>query len=336
MRPSTGWSSREPEVANSEEKLWQIARGFQASRILLTAAELGVFAALGDGSATSAEVARKIGADPRATDRLMNALVALELMTKKGGRFANSADACELLVPGKPDYIGGAIGHTLSLWRRWSTLTDAVKAGTSVIEREPGFVEPFIAAMHHHASRLAGAMVGHLDLADVRRALDVGGGSGAYSIAFCRANAELRAVVFDLPDVVPLTRSYVREAGMADRITTVAGDYNVDELGSGFQFVWLSQILHANSAAENAALIRKCRAALGPGGRIAIQEFIIDPDRTSPAGAALFSLNMLVGTRAGDTYTEAEITEWLSAAGFEHVRRVDPPESGTSLMLADA
>jgi len=319
---------------NGEERLWQIARGFHVSRILLTAVELGVFAAVGDGSKTSAEVASEIGTDPRATDRLMNAVVALDLMAKDGGRFSNSPDVRELLVPGKPGYIGAALGHAVSLWRSWSTLTDAVRAGTSVVKRDPGFTEPFIAAMHHFATQLADMVIGHLDLAGVRRVLDVGGGSGAYSIAFCRAKPELQAVVFDLPEVVPLTQRYVREAAMADQIATVAGDYNVDDLGSGFQLVWLSQILHANSADENAALIRKCRAALDPGGRIAIQDFIIDPDRISPPSAALFSLNMLVGTHAGDTYTEVEIAEWLSAAGFSHIRRVDPPESGTSLMLA--
>lgn len=325
-------------MSNTADRIWELARAFQPSRIVLSAVELGVFAAIGDGSATSVQVAERIDAEPRATGRLMNALVALGLLAKDGDLFSNTDETRELLVPGKPGYIGGALGHAVSLWQSWSTLTDAVRAGHAVLDRQGAdrerFVVPFIAAMHTFASAQAQEIISQIDLGNVRRVLDVGGGSGAYSIAMCNAKADLEAVIFDQPDVVPLTQKYAAEAGLADRISTVTGDFNVDELPSGFDLAFLSQVLHSNSREECAELIKRAWRALNPGGRIVVQEFVIDENRASPPQAAMFSLNMLVGTPAGDTYTEREIRAWLEDAGFVDIRRIDPEGTGTTMLVA--
>lgn len=323
-------------MAEGVERIWEIARGFQPSRVLLSAVELGIFEALGDGEQTSAEVASKIGADARATDRLMDALVALGLLTNEGQQFANSPDTREFLVTGKPDYAGGALGHVINLWQTWSTLTDAVRAGTSVVERRaegrPDQAKSFMAAMHLFAGNGAPQILAEIDLTSVKRVLDIGGGSGAYSIAFCRAMPDLESVVFDLPDIVPITREYASQAGFADRISTVIGDFNERELPTGFDLVYMSQILHSNSREQNAELIKKAYRSLNSGGQVVIQEFVVNEDRVSPPGPVLFALNMLVGTQAGDTFTENEIRAWLADADFADIRRVDPP-TGTTLLM---
>ena len=324
-------------MANGSDRIWEMARGFQASRVLLTAVELGIFPALADGPKTSGQTAAKIGADARATDRLMNALVVLGLLEKRGDGFNNGPLASESLVPGRPQYMGGALGHLLSLWRSWSTLTEAVRTGTCAPSRTSApdvFFRPFIAAMHYNAENNAPAVMSQIDLSSVRRTLDVGGGSGAYSMAFCRAKPELQAVVFDRPEVVPLTRDYAAAAGLERRISTVEGDFTRDELPHDFDLAFLSQVLHSNSREENAALMKRVARALNPGGQIVIQEFVVDEGRTSPPQPVLFALNMLVGTEAGDTYTESEIRGWLDAAGFRRPRRVDVPGRGTTLLLA--
>lgn len=323
-------------MANGQERIWEIARSFQASRVVLSAVELGIFSALGDDSLTAAEVASKIGADPRATDRLMDALVVLGLLTKEGERFANSPDAAEILVEGKPNYAGGAIGHIINLWDSWSTLTHAVRAGTAVYERRaedrPEQARSFMAAMHLFASENAPKVLDEIDLTGVRRVLDVGGGSGAYSIAFCRAKPDLTSTVFDLPDIAPITREYASGTGFGDNISTVTGDFNVDDLPTGFDLVYMSQILHSNSREENARLIKQAYNAANSGGQVVVQEFVVNEDRVSPPQPVLFALNMLVGTQAGDTFTESEIHAWLSDAGFTDIRRADPP-TGTTLIM---
>lgn len=317
----------------TREQIRSIAYAFQESRILLTAHELGLFTALGNGRHTSAGIASLIGTDPRATDRLMNALCAMGLLTKENGRFSNSPAARDCLVSDSPGYLGGLM-HTVHLWDTWTTLTEAVRRGTSVPlrgagGRGEGWLQAFIAAMHDRAVRQAPAVVGQIDLSGVSRILDVGGGSGAYAMAFVRANAGISATVFDLPDVLPLTRTYIEREGLSQRVTTAPGDYLKDTLGKDFDLVFLSAIIHSNSPQENAELILKCARALRPGGRVVVQDFIMDEERLTPSHGAIFALNMLVGTESGDTYTEAEVSGWMTAAGLSGVSRQGTP-FGTS------
>jgi SAM-dependent methyltransferase len=304
-----------------------MARAFFRSRILLTAYELGLFTALGEAGKTSAEVAKELGTDPRATDRLMNALTVLGLLDKEEGLFGNTPAASRYLVEGKPEYMAGLM-HTVNLWDSWSTLTDAVRAGTSVFERPGGEAgerrtDAFIAAMHYGASLRAERVVAALDLAGVSRVLDVGGGSGAYAMAFVRACDGITATVFDLPPVTPLTRRYVEAEGLSDKVEVVEGDANVDELPRGYDLVFMSQLLHSNSAEENEALIANGAASLNAGGRLVVQDFVVDEGRAGPPRPVIFALNMLVATEAGDTYTESEIRGWMGAAGLREIQRID-------------
>jgi len=312
--------------AQSSSAILDIAYRFRQSRILLTAFELGLFTELGSQTKPASEVAKALGTNERATDRLMDALCAMELLKKKNDKFSNTPATARFLVKGKPDYLAGLM-HTAHLWNSWSTLSDAVRAGTSVVTRAAprndgmGWVEAFIAAMHMRAYKTAPDVVRLIDLKDVRRMLDLGGGSGAYSMAFVRAARDLRSVIFDLPTVTPLTRKYVETERLGERIQTVDGDYTVDSFGHGYDLVFLSAIIHSNSVEINKMLVRKAFNALNPNGQIVIQDHLMIEDRTAPLAGALFSLNMLVGTKEGDTFTESQIRSWLTDAGFGKIQR---------------
>jgi 2-polyprenyl-3-methyl-5-hydroxy-6-metoxy-1,4-benzoquinol methylase len=315
----------------------ELATAFQASRVLLTGVELRIFSLIGTGGLTSADVAAKAGCHPRATDRLLNALCALGLLEKRDGRFHNTADTLRYLVDSSPEYAAG-LGHTISLWDTWSGLTGSVRSGSPAVrrainDRGDNWLEPFIAAMHHRARVQADQIAAMLPAGPASRALDVGGGSGAFSIAMARRHPGLRAVVFDLPNVVPLTQRYVAEAGLTDAVTTATGDYLADSLPGGFDLVFLSAVVHSNSAGTNASLIRKCAASLQPGGHLALLDWVMSPDRVLPAAGAMFALNMLVGTDEGDTFTEAEISGWMAGAGLTGIERRTTP-FGTDLLTA--
>jgi predicted O-methyltransferase YrrM len=302
---------------------------FEKSRVLLTAFELGLFTELADEWRDSAQVAGALGTDARATDRLMNALCAFGILIKEGNRFRNSEPAARLLVKGKPTYMAGLM-HIVDLWTSWSKLTEAVRRGTWVPKtpldhRETKEVEAFISAMHANGQARAPAVIGMLDLKGVSTVLDIGGGSGAYAMAFARANPGLRATVFDLPNVLPLTRGYLREAGLENRIDTVAGDYFTDNLGKGFDLAFLSMIIHSNSPAQNRALFQSVHDALNASGRIVIHEMVVDENRIWPPYAVVFALNMLVNTESGDSFTQAEIYSWMKDAGFREFQRLDTP-----------
>ncbi len=318
------------------DAIMQTVMAFQKSRILLTAFELELFTALAGGSKTSEEAAERLGVDKRALDRLMNALCTMELLVKKGNMFANTPAAQKFLVKGSPEFLGGFY-HSNHLWDTWSSLTGAVRSGKSVFERKiddrgEEWLTAFIAAMHYRASRTAPSVVAKLDLANVSRVLDVGGGSGAFAMAFVKAKEDIKAVVFDLPNVIPLTGGYIEQEGFHGKVDVVVGDYHTDELGSGYDLIFLSAVIHSNSVEQNIKLIQKCAKALNPGGQVVIQDFIMNEARTDPGMGAIFALNMLVGTEAGDTFTEKEVKDWLSMAGLAAITKVDS-SLGNSLVI---
>lgn len=322
---------------STPEDIHRIATAFQQSRVLLTAVELDLFTAIGNKSLSSDNIAARLGTGIRATDRLLNALCAIGLVSKKNNLFSNTPAATNFLIKNKKGYMAGLM-HTSGLWKTWSTLTDAVKKGSKAVrdpitKRSSEWFEAFIAAMHHRAAANAPGVVAKLDFSKTSKMIDIGGGSGAYAMAFVRAKKEMTATVFDLPNVIPLTKKYVAEAGFLDRINFVKGDYNINEFGKDYDLVFFSAIIHINSPDKNQSLMDKAARALKPGGQVAIQDFIMDKDRTTPPFGTFFALNMLVGTEDGDTYTEAEVKSWLKKSGFTGIRRLEG-EGPASMIIA--
>jgi (2Fe-2S) ferredoxin/2-polyprenyl-3-methyl-5-hydroxy-6-metoxy-1,4-benzoquinol methylase len=311
------------------DDLTQRIRGFQESRVLLTAIELDVFSAVQSGGTVN-EVSGKLETNARATEMLLNVLVSMGLLSKENGIFRNTPVSARYFVSGSPDDARAAFMHTVHLWDRWSTLSECVRRGTAVDSRETSergdrWTTAFIAAMHRNAIERAPEVVQSVGAEGIARMLDVGGGSGAYSIAFARANDGLHAEILDVPAVVQIAQSYVEQAGLSARIKTRVGDLRTDSFGKGFDLVFVSAICHMLSFEENEDLIGRCYKAIAPNGRLVVQEFFLEKDKTSPLMAALFSLNMLVGTKAGSSYSIEECAGWLKRAGFQDMRHIRLP-----------
>jgi precorrin-6B methylase 2 len=319
----------------TEKDLMEAVYGFRASRIILTAFELGLFTLLGDQALTAPRLAARSGTDPRGCERLLNALCALGLVKKSGAGFRNARISRERLVRGRPSYMAG-LYHSAGQWQSWSTLTQAVRRGGAVLVRPAARDDErrrgFIAAMHARASKQAPRIVSLLDLSNAGRALDIGAGSGAYAMALAAAKKGMRVTAFDLPEVLALTREYVRRAGMLRRIDFLAGNFNRGGFGTGYDLVLLSAIVHMNDAGQNRRLIGRAAAALNRGGQLVVQDFIMRPDRTRPAVGAFFALNMLVATASGDSYTASEIGSWMRAAGLKRIRQVRTPFEASLLI----
>jgi len=318
------------------DDLNQTLRGYMESRALLTALELDLLTVV-DGGATAAEASQKISTHPRATEMLLNALVAMGMLAKDQGVFRNTPVTARFFMTGSPDNARPGLIHTANIWHRWSNLTDCVRTGTAVSHQDMGargedWTEAFIAAMHRNATERAPLVVQAVGPAANERLLDVGGGSAAYSIAFAKAGDNLHSTVLDLPAVLPIAQRHIQAAGLQGRIETRAGDLRRDSFGQGFTMVLVSAICHMLSPEENQDLFRRCHAALEPQGRLVMQDFILEPDKTSPKQAALFALNMLVGTPAGSTYSYEEYGDWLRRAGFGEVREIRLP-GPSSLMV---
>ncbi len=309
----------------SPDNIREIAYSFQESRILLSAFELKIFTIADKHMISSDEMSKIINTDSRATDRLMNALCGMGLLRKVKNKFYNTGISSKYLVEGKPDFMGNLF-HTNHLWNTWNYLTGSVKKGSSFAgdqnkEEKDNWVESFIAAMHYRGVKQAKLLAMMIDLANTKKMLDVGGGSAAFSMEIVKRNPAIKAVILDLPHVIPLTKKYVEQEGLTNNFDFIEGNYLSRDFGKDYDIILLSAVVHINSYDQNKMIIRKCADALNQNGMVVINDFIMNEDRTQPYQGAIFSINMLVGTAAGDTYTEEEIKEWFNSAGFSKVER---------------
>ena len=315
----------------------EFVASFQKSRILLSGFELDIFTNVDESGTTNKQIANNLHLDEHACERLMNALVSLGFLEKQNQLFFNTADSFAFLSKKSSDYLGGLM-HSNHLWNTWSNLTQVVKTGISahpaeINERGEEWLFPFINAMHDRAKKQAPQQLANIDLSEIKTIIDIGGGSGAYSIEFVSKNPEIEATVFDLPNVIPITKIFLEKEGFSDKIKTHAGDYTADKLPKGFDFAFLSAIIHSNSLEVNQNLVKKCFDSLNKNGKIVIQDWIMNNDRTQPVSGAIFAINMLVETESGDCFTGQEITEMLNAAGFKNISRTEF-DSGLSQIVA--
>ncbi|MBZ0156191.1 MAG: methyltransferase domain-containing protein [Alphaproteobacteria bacterium] len=303
-----------PGIKEAKElrKLWG---GFWSSRVLLTANNYRIFDFLAVPR-TVEEMAKRMKTDLRATEILLDAVTGLGLLKKSAGKYRNTSLASAFLVSGSPLYQGDILRHADALWQSWSGLDETVRTGKPN-RTAPHNHDAFIRGMHNLASLKAGEVMRAIGLKGVRKALDLGGGPGTYSMEM--AKKSIAVTLFDLPDTIRIAKTIIRKAGVKG-IEFLKGDFMVDRLGSGYDLIFVSQVLHAFSAEENLQLLRKCRGALNPGGRIVIQEFYLASNRTSPSQSALFSVNMLVNTEGGRCYAPSEMKKWLVGAGFREAR----------------
>jgi SAM-dependent methyltransferase len=294
------------------------------SRIILTAAELDLFTVIQDGDSTAQKIAGRLGLDQRGLTRVLDCLVTFDLLGKEQNVYSLTEEGATYSSK-HPESSLPMLLHMNRLWDSWTQLTGVVEKGPERVQRLPKPMDKdsrraFIGAMHVIGRTLSEEIAVSLDLSGFKKLIDIGGGSGTYTIAFLKHNPRLRAVLFDLEDVVAMARERIKSEGYLDRAQIVAGDFYRDELPGGCDLALLSAIIHQNSAEQNLDLYSKIFRALDPGGMLIIRDHIMDESRTKPPEGALFAINMLVNTRSGDTYTFGEVAQSLGRAGFGNVR----------------
>lgn len=316
-------------------RLLQTSSGYWQACTLHTSVRLEIFTAIGPELVSGDEIAQKAGADVGAVKRLLNALTAMGLLTRQQGLYANTAAAESLLVKDSPDYIGHIILHHQHLVEAWSQLTLSVKTGKQVKESSSFSAdedrETFLMGMFNMAMGAASRVADKVDLSGRSHLLDLGGGPGTYAVHFCLANPNLRATVYDLPTTRPIAEKIIARFGLLDRVGFVAGNYIEDDLAGSYDVAWLSHIIHGEDPGDSQKIIEKAASALTPGGLILIHDFLLNDTLDGPLFPALFSLNMLLNTEQGRSYSESEITSMMARAGFRDIRRIafqGPNDSG--------
>jgi SAM-dependent methyltransferase len=319
-------------------ELFEISGFFWKTCVLHTAVKIDVFSTIGGSRLTTGEIAQKIDGAAAGVERLLNALVAMELLEKSGDKYANTPSGKELLVKDAPQYLGHIIMHHHHLMESWSKLDQAVKSGKPQRTRssysKEEWRESFLMGMFNLAMGLAPQIVPAIDVSKREHLLDLGGGPGTYAIHFCLNNEHLRATVFDLPTTRPFAEKTIRQFKLEDRIDFKDGNYLEDPVEGRYDVAWLSHILHGEGPDDCRMIIQKAVDALEPGGMIIIHDFILNNSMDGPLFPALFSLNMLLGTESGQSYSEAQIQDMLTAAGVSDIRRIaiqSPNDSGILL-----
>jgi len=298
------------------------------TKILLTAVQLDVFSALRGASLTINQIAEARTWNPRVLELVMNALVAMRVVTKEDTLYANTAVAERYLVQSSPEYVG----HLLTLhdaeWNHWGQLEQAVKTGESpvkqhVFETNPELGAQVLTVLDRIGRGSGPALAQRLKLRGAKRMLDVGGGAGTNAIAFCREYPELTATVFDLPATLHVTKQCIDEAGFTDRIQLQPGNFHEDAFLGSYDVALMSDILHYQDGKANAALVEKICGCLNEGGRLIIKDRFLDSSRTSPAWTTAFAVHILVNTEKGECFTIEDAHRWMGQAGFRSVEELE-------------
>jgi len=315
--------------------LLQLSGQYWATCTLHAAVKLDVFTAIGDKHMAIRDIAQKLNVNKNGITRLLNALTAMNLLEKSDDKFSNVSAANTFLSKDSPGYIGHIITHHHHLVDSWSMLDQAVKTGTPVRARvsdtSPEWRESFLMGMFNIAMSVAPSLADKIDLSGRRHLLDLGGGPGTYAIHYCQKNPSLNATVYDLSTTRPFAEKTIEKFGLTDRIDFIDGNYVKEGIEGKYDVAWLSHILHGEGQKDCQRIIEKTVSVLEPGGMIIVHDFILNNKMDGPLFPALFSLNMLLGTSDGQSYSEKQITGMLSEAGVKEIRRFPfqgPTDSG--------
>ena len=316
-------------------QILDISSSYWLTCTLHAGVKLDIFTLIGDAELSSAEVAQKLNAEERAVGMFLNALTAMKLLLKRGDTYANTSTARTFLAKDSPQYLGHIVMHHYHLVDSWTQLDRAVSTGRAVrgqvSHSDEERRESFLMGMFNLAMNLAPEVVAKVDLSGRWHLLDLGGGPGTYAIQFCLNNPQLKATVHDLATTRPFAEKTIARFGLTNRIDFLDSDYLEEEIKGSYDAAWLSHILHGEGPDDCRKIIRKTVAALEPGGMILVHEFLLNNTMDGPLFPALFSLNMLLGTPGGQSYSEKQIMDMLAEAGVKEIRRIDfrgPNDSG--------
>lgn len=302
----------------------KIATSHWIRKPLIVGVKLDIFTKIEKGNNTAEGIAKELDTKTDNIERLLNVFVSLKFLEKEEGTYKNSLLAEKFLSKGKPSYYGDFILMAESMEKNWDGLEDVIlgkKEKNGNIEKDI-FEKPiFTKAMHNNALGPANILSEKIDFSNYKNLLDLGGGSGAYSIILTNKNKDLNAVVLEFPKVCETANEYIKKLADTSRVKTQEGNYLEDEFPKS-DVILMAQILHSNSIEECKFVIKKSYDVLPSDGRVIINEFIQNPDKTGPVMPVVFALEMLLNTKEGNSYTAKEVSSWLEEAGFKDIQEI--------------
>ncbi|MER6671756.1 class I SAM-dependent methyltransferase [Streptomyces sp. NPDC000983] len=311
----------------SPDTVMRLINGYWATGILAASATHSLFTHLESGAGTAAELADRARISERGAQTLLDGLLAVGLVELSEGRYRNSAEASAYLVDDKPASLAGFARLKLTHMGSLADLAEVVRVGGPVanpvveVANNPHWegIVTAIAAQSLPAATIAAEVLGLAGAGEIS-VLDVGGGSGVYSGIWLEANPAARATQLDWAPINEIARRLLTERGVADRFTTVDGDFHHTDFGTdAFDVAVYSHIAHQEGPESNIEVFTRLRQALRPGGTLVVNDYIVDDDRGGPAFPLIFASEMLLKSKRGSTWRRRDYQEWLVKAGFTDI-----------------
>jgi O-methyltransferase domain/Dimerisation domain len=315
-------------AAITPDQIMQLGFGYWGSKTLMSAVELGLFTELAQGPLTLSEVRNRLGLHERSAHDFLDALVALGMLERTQGRYANTPATDLYLDRAKSTYMGGMLEMmSARLFRFWADLTEGLKTGEPQNEAKQGGdlfdtlysdaarLEQFLSAMTGLSLGIAQAIAQKFPWSRYQTFVDIGVAQGALPVVLAQTHEHLQGIGADLPVVGPIFEKYIASHRLQNRLKFVSVNFFKEPLPKA-DVVIMGHILHDWDLPTKKLLIRKAYEALPPGGAFIVFEALIDDERQSNAFGLLMSLNMLIETRGGFDYTGADCAGWMREAGF--------------------
>jgi O-methyltransferase/methyltransferase family protein len=326
------------------DRIIEIGHGYQRTKTLLSAVELGVFTVLAEGSADLDTLGKQLAIHKRGARDFLDALVALGLLERHDdGRYTNTPETDLYLDRHKPTYVGGLLESINARhYAIWGLLTSALRtgmpqSGTRGISNYPALyadqtaLDTFVKGMTGRTLLVAKAMTAKFPWRDYKTVIDVGAAQGCLLVEIAQVHQHISGIGFDLPPVRSSFEGYVGERGLSHRLVFHPGDFFQDRLPTADALI-LGRVLHNWDLATKRMLLQKAHDALPHGGALIVYEALIDDERRVNVASLLSSLNMLLMTGGGFDYTGADCIGWMEDAGFRDIR-VEPLADAHSMVI---
>jgi ubiquinone/menaquinone biosynthesis C-methylase UbiE len=307
--------------------LIRIMREFMESKTLFVAHQLDIFDRLADDGKTASQLADEINASEKGIRTLCNALSSLGILVKDGEKYFIPDNLRGVLLRDTENSFRNYMDLLHDFWYIWTDIEKVITDGkpiASVMEligKDESKLKTFIEAMHERARESSRLILKVVDVSNRRRMLDIGGGSGTYSLEWTKRYPELKATILDLPHVLEITKDYVKKYGVEERVSFISGDFNELELEKiNYDLVLMANLLQMYGEEENINLLRKVYDSLERLGIVIIHGYALDDKEYRPLESALFGLSILSSTPNGDVYKRSEKIKWLREAGFRSIK----------------
>ena len=315
------------------DHILQVALGFWASKTLLSAVEIELFTELAKHPEDLETLQARLGLHPRSSRDFLDALVALQFLERREGKYYNTPSTDFFLDKRKASYIGGIIemanhrlypfwGHLTTALRTGLPQNEVKESGVSSFEAlyaDPARLKEFLRAMTGVSNGANRTIAQKFPWKNYKTAVDIGTAQGDLITQVALANPHIEGTGFDLPQVGPIFEDYVNDNGLSGRVKFAPGSFFDAPLPKA-EVVMMGHILHDWDLETKRMLVRKAYEALPDGGALLVYESIIDDDRSKNAFGLMMSLNMLIETSGGFDYTGADCMGWMKEAGFHETR----------------